>query len=404
LQERYGNNPELELLFACARWPQRDADRLLIAEVVARRPDWPRFLQLVKHHRIVPVVAHNLHRALAEGNTPDAGAQRTFLEVRQDAAASAIASLRLLNELNRVMDALDAGGVRARVLKGLPLAKLIYGDISLRAPGDLDLLIHAEQIVAADRIVKALGYTGLFEPERFSPRQLAYYRTHWKDITYTNQNGGNELDLHWRCFRNPAMPGGRLCAGGAGETVAFGGLRVETLPLREGLLYLCVHGTLDGWVYLKPLVDVAAQARGMTGSELDDLAELAHSHGVLPELSATLILVRRWFDIDYWSTRLLPESNGTVRHILRYVAQTLEARAFTAAREEIPISQTLQFEWGLRRNWRCRREVVQRVLYRARMWETIPLPDWLFWAYPLLSPLEWVLFRVRQRRAGAANV
>jgi hypothetical protein len=402
LQERYEKSPELELMLACARWPQRDADQLLIVELVDRKPDWARFVELVKHHRIVPIVSHNLRRALVTSDAADA--QRALAELRQLAAGSAMLSLRLLSELKRVILALQAAGVRARVLKGLPLAQTVFGDISLRAPGDLDLLIDPQQIVEADRVVKALGYTGLFEPGRFSRKQLAYYGAHWKDVTYTNGNGGNELDLHWRCFRNPAMPGRELCAIGEAETVAFGGLRVEMLPRREGLLYLCVHGALDGWLYLKSLVDVAAQVRGVTEQELDELAELAQRHGVVAEVSATMLLVRRWFDMDHWSARLLPERDRTVRHILRYVEQTLEARGFRASREEIPIGQTLRFEWGLRRNWRYRREVVQRVLYRARMWDTIPLPDWLFWAYPLLSPVEWVLFRVRQRRARGTNV
>ena len=70
------------------------------------------------------------------------------------------------------------------------------------------------------------------------------------------------------------------------------------------------------------------------------------------------------------------------------------------ARVLIPIGQTLRFEWGLRRGFRYRMELVRRVLYRARMWEAIPLPDWLFWAYPLLSPVEWLMFRLRRRRTG----
>jgi hypothetical protein len=402
LQEWGATNLELELLLACARWPQRDADRLLTAELAARLPDWARFIELVKHHRVVPVVSHNLQRAVGDSDAADG--QRAVSELRQLGAASAMISLWLLSELKRVITALEAAGVRARVLKGLPLAQMVFGDVSLRAPGDVDVLIGGGQIAEADRVVKSLGYTGLFEPERFSRKQFVYYREHWKDVTYTNRNGGNELDLHWRCFRNPEMPGGELCANGRGETVTFGGLRVETLPRREGLLYLCVHGTLDGWVYLKPLVDVAAQVRGMTEQELDALAELAQTSGVLPEFSATLLLVRRWLAMDHWSSRLLPEGDRTVRHILRYAAQTLEARGFRASREEIPIGATLRFEWGLRRNWRYRREVVWRVLYRARMWETIRLPDWLFWAYPLLSPVEWVLFRLRQRRLHGGNV
>jgi hypothetical protein len=57
----------------------------------------------------------------------------------------------------------------------------------------------------------------------------------------------------------------------------------------------------------------------------------------------------------------------------------------------------MAFEFGLRRNLRYRRELLLRVLYRARMWQTFPLPDILFGLYPLLSPFEWVIFRLRQR-------
>ena len=39
----------------------------------------------------------------------------------------------------------------------------------------------------------------------------------------------------------------------------------------------------------------------------------------------------------------------------------------------------------------------------ARGWETLPLPDFLFWLYPLLSPVEWVVFRLRQRRPMPAE-
>jgi hypothetical protein len=37
------------------------------------------------------------------------------------------------------------------------------------------------------------------------------------------------------------------------------------------------------------------------------------------------------------------------------------------------------------------------------MWETIPLPDFLFPLYPLLSPFEWLVFRVRQWSAKTSS-
>jgi hypothetical protein len=164
----------------------------------------------------------------------------------------------------------------------------------------------------------------------------------------------------------------------------------------ETLLYLCVHGTLDGWLFLKSLADVGAQVRAMDPEQLDALAELAASYAVLPELSAALILSRRYFGMDNWSGRLLGDDDPTVDHILRFAAQSLEKGEFLANRDAIPAGAMMAFEIGLRRNFRYRMELLLRVLFRARMWETIPLPDFLFGIYPLLSPFEWVVFRLRQ--------
>jgi hypothetical protein len=324
-----------------------------------------------------------------------------FAELRQLSSENAYAALRSVWELRRIVQAFAAEGIASvRVLKGLPLAQSVFGDISLRAAGDIDLLIDEASSRGADRVLRRLGYRGLFRLDRFSPKRLAFYGAHWKDVAYSHPETAMEVDLHWRCFRNSAMPGNTLCATASLDSVAFGSFRVATLPRMESLLYLCVHGTLDGWLYLKSLVDVGAQVRGMSEDELDALAELATRYGVLPELTATLTLVRRYLGMRRWSRHLLPESEPTVRHILRYVDRNLLKGNFLAGRDDIPIATTLRFEFGLRRSFQYRFELLLRVLFRARMWETIPLPDFLFWLYPLLSPVEWVVFRMR-RRPGA---
>jgi hypothetical protein len=396
-----GWSPELDLLLLCARWPQRPEDCQLIRARVTGQIDWQRFLQVVQHHRILPLVSHNLLACWTD--SVPAELAPVAARLRDLAAASAYQSLRNLSELRRVLQKLKAQTVSVRVMKGLPLAQTIFGNLSLRSPGDLDLLIDESAIGETDQVLRGFGYQGSFALERFSPKRLAFYRTHWKDLVYLNPATGLEVDVHWRCFRNSAMPGATLCAASGNETVSFGGFQVETLPRMESLLYLCVHGTLDGWLYLKALVDVAAQVREMTETELDSLAGLAQCHGVLPELSASLQLVRRYLTMDHWSGLLLPESDATVTHILRYADQVLVQGAFLAERESIPIATTLIFELGLRRNFRYRRELLLRVLFRARMWETIPLPDFLFGIYPLLSPVEWAIFRMRQWLAKPAS-
>jgi hypothetical protein len=114
-----------------------------------------------------------------------------------------------------------------------------------------------------------------------------------------------------------------------------------------------------------------------------------------------VILVRRYFGLKHWSERLLPATNPTVAHILQYADRTLVDAGYLADRETVPISSTLVFELKLRQDLSYRMELLTRVLFRARMWETIPLPDSLFALYPLLSPVEWILHRVRQPRPKA---
>jgi hypothetical protein len=393
-----GRPPELDLLLLCARWPQRrEEDRRLIRDLSAHPMDWQRFLLLAQHHRLVPLVSHSLHASVAESPSP--ALEAVLNELRQLSQDNAHQALRSLAELRRVVLELRAHAVPVRVLKGLPLAQSVFGEIGLRGVGDIDLLIDEGSILQADRVLRGFGYRGLFQMERFTPRQLAFYRAHWRDNAYQNPATGFEIDLHWSLFLNREMPGASLCATPAGETISIGGFQVETLPRQENLLYLCVHGAFDGWLYLKSLVDVAAQVRTMREPELDALATLASSHGVLPELSAALTLVRRYMVMDQWSARLLSQSDPTVSHILRYADRSLIQRGFLAGREDIPHSTTMAFEFGLRRNLSYRRELLLRVLYRARMWQTFPLPDFLFGLYPLLSPIEWALFRLRQQKA-----
>lgn len=385
-------SPELRLLLAAAAWPQAPSDQAYLAELLAGDFDHDRFLHLVTHHRLAPLVAEPIRTA--------APIHRVELadELAQLAQQNTYRALRSLSEMRRLLLSLTEAGIPVQVLKGLPLAQSVFGDLSLRSAGDLDLLVPEDSLLLADRVLRDAGYQGLFSLDRFSPRQLSFYRTHWKDVAYISPETGYEVDLHWRCFRNREMPGAALCAPGLEQTVSFGNFQVSTLPPTENLLYLCVHGTLDGWLYLKSLVDVAAQVRPMQASELDAVAEAALRYGVLPELSAALWLVRRYFSMQAWSTSLLPAEEKTVAHILRFSGAALEDHGFLADRDDISTRATVLFELGLRDTAPYRKELLLRILFRARMWQTLPLPDSLFWLYPFLSPLEWVAFRLARRR------
>ena len=99
----------------------------------------------------------------------------------------------------RVAEALSRRGIRFVVFKGMALVEQVYGDLSLRAFCDCDILVDREQLEAAHAVVQRLGYsladgTGL------------------QDCLIQEKSGANlwhrdgfSVDLHW-AIRGYEMP------------------------------------------------------------------------------------------------------------------------------------------------------------------------------------------------------
>ena len=67
------------------------------------------------------------------------------------------------------------------------------------------------------------------------------------------------------------------------DWVDLGSERIATLPPSRLLLYLCVHGALDGWLRLKWLADIGALVHAMTPEQLASTATLAAEQQALPQ-------------------------------------------------------------------------------------------------------------------------
>ena len=91
---------------------------------------------------------------------------------------------------------------------------------------------------------------------------------HQKDFSYEHPGAGVVIDLHWRLFRNSFLPANAGLAEVGEDWVDLGSERIPTLPAPRLLLYLCVHGALDGWLRLKWLADIGALLRTMTPEQL----------------------------------------------------------------------------------------------------------------------------------------
>ena len=63
-------SPEFDLVLACLRWPAATVDGDRIQSLVRQPIDWQHLLEIVHHHKVVPLFLRNLE-TFAAGYVPD---------------------------------------------------------------------------------------------------------------------------------------------------------------------------------------------------------------------------------------------------------------------------------------------------------------------------------------------
>src|SRR5450631_4201805 len=144
---------EFRLLTKSALWPRLPADRESVRTLAHEEIDWNVFLEMVELHRLSPIIFHNLTE-YAKDVVPPA----ILLRLERDTAAKGLSALQNLSEILRLQKLFLVAAIDLRILKGIPLAILAYGNPSLRESGDIDLLIEEGDIAAAHDLLGHEGY------------------------------------------------------------------------------------------------------------------------------------------------------------------------------------------------------------------------------------------------------
>jgi Uncharacterised nucleotidyltransferase/Transglutaminase-like superfamily len=386
------HSPEFELVLACLRWPQEPDDGVRIRTIAQQPIRWPHLLQIVRQHKVVSLFTRNID-AFAADCIPDEAATT----LRASTVANAHICLRRIGHLVSLNRHFREQQVDLRIFKGIPLAMAAFQDPTLRDAGDIDLLIGEKDIVKAHEILLSQGYLRSEPQARLTPRRLSSYIAHQKDFSYEHPGAGVVIDLHWRLFRNPWLPANAHLEQVGEAWTELGPERIPTLPASRLLLYLCVHGALDGWLRLKWLADIGALLHTMTAEQLRLTAEEAAARNSLSHFSAAILLCQDMLGPHPMPAGCLDRNERRVAHILRFGKRLMTSNHYCPVREKIPTAQWFFNEFTLHTSLRYRLDLVLRSLFRPRVWRRFDLPDVLFPLYALLSPLDWLAFRIRAR-------
>jgi hypothetical protein len=203
-------------------------------------------------------------------------------ELHEQFHANNLRRLVVGGELNRVLAALTAAGIRALPLKGVALAAQVYATPELRQPGDLDLWVEAQAASAAGEVLHSLGYRR-YRPSSLSPQQERAWVTLKRAAVFSNDDLALDIDLHWGLSDPHLIRLDFESLWQRSTTTPVRGKPVRVMGIEDTLIFLCLHAAQHDWTRLKWLMDIAELLRNCPLDEalLLSLAERAGARRVL---------------------------------------------------------------------------------------------------------------------------
>jgi hypothetical protein len=244
------SRPEGELLLCCARTKITPEISDRIRAAVQKGIDWIALIRLAMRHEVMPLVYRNLQQVC-----PNAVPANVLGPLRARYELQATQAQRRAEELVRILPHFEERGIFVVPYKGPALAQRLYGDLSLREFGDLDLMILEQDISRAQELIRGLGYEFTFLKDA---SHLARYVPTNRELQFHHPSDGRRLELQWRfalqlaCVKHdPERFLQRM------ETVRLAGAQVPSLSLEVYFLILAMHGTKHRWRQIKLICDMA---------------------------------------------------------------------------------------------------------------------------------------------------
>lgn len=252
---------EFELAVECCRSAFAEGDSHRIQQF-GPRVDWPRFLGLLRFHRVQGLAWNRLSSSKVVVPAEAAAALAT------DAQFIAATNLKAAAESKELLGQFERAGVPLLFIKGLTLGALAYPKPFLKMAWDIDVLIGEQHLDPAVAQLRARGY------ERVIPEPSAdlknWHRTR-KESVWAKADEGLYVELHTRLADNRSLIPRIGMDSPRREVMLPTGTSLPTLAEDELFAYLCVHGASSLWFRLKWITDLAALIHRLSRGEIERL-------------------------------------------------------------------------------------------------------------------------------------
>jgi hypothetical protein len=388
--------PEFRLFCLALQTPYDAAAAGALREAAGAAIDWDAIVAGARRHRVAPLLCARL-QGCATVPAP------AFAAIKRQAVSALQRSLRQIAETRLLHQAFAEAGIRVLFLKGVVLSAQLFGAGAKRDARDIDVLVDPARFGDAAELVERLGYRR--HDYARSPRQRRHYTRLIKDVEFRHARTGTCLELHHRLRDTPSLLVTDFDVWWRErDEVKLGGSLIATLPRAVLPVYLCAHGAGHVWERLQWLVDFAGAVHAECGGGIEGALAAAEREGLAAPMLHALMLAHDWLALPVDGRHLAQaRASAAVRRLDRILAHlysgaawhAMPARGSAAAIARYSLWKRL-YRLSLKPDWRYRFEQARREWFTAADWDTLSLPDPLFFLYPLMRPIAWIARR-RQR-------
>jgi hypothetical protein len=269
---------EIELLLCCARTHIDTVIAERIENLLQEDINWGYLMRTASQQGIMPLLYSSLNNTC-----PEAVPQDTFSQLQRAYHTNALHNVLLTKELLKLLNLFKTQEIPAIPFKGPVLAASAYGSLSLREFGDLDILVHKQDVPKVKDLLISQSYE--WQPWRSQsthPQSSTYLQSQYRyDIYFIKWHSKNYrscIEIHWETTPkhimfplNPAQLWQNL------EQVSLCGTKVLNLPPEHLLPILCIDHSKDHWAQLRVICDVAELLRAYKGLDWQRVIEHANS-------------------------------------------------------------------------------------------------------------------------------
>lgn len=244
-----GFRPEIEIILCCARTQIEPEQMARVQILVQGNIDWINLILYANSHGVTQLLYQGI-RQIDSIDLPEG-----ILDYLQYFChKNALRNIRLTHELISLTELFSAKDIAVVPFKGPVLSALAYRNLSLRQFGDLDLLVHEQDVEQACALLMAQGYQQGYLTKA-QKRDLDF---HAGEIVFINKVSQTVVDLHWKI--TPKFFPFEIALKDWWyrlQPVPLSKAHAYTFCLEDTLLHLCVHAASHLWKRLEWLCDIA---------------------------------------------------------------------------------------------------------------------------------------------------